>query len=81
MFRLVQILAAAPLYRRFAGKRLKIVALKQNHGLDYFNTLVESGQLRTIVDGPYPFDRLVEQLAYFREGRHQGKIVLTMPDV
>lgn len=70
----------APLIRIVTGKRLGIVALHENENLSMFARLLGEGKMSTPIDGPYPFEQLPQQLRYFLDARHQGKVVLVMAD-
>jgi len=41
--------------------------------------LIDSGDLRPIVDRTYPFDEAPQALAHVERGRSKGKVVITMP--
>ncbi|MCP5483897.1 MAG: NAD(P)-dependent alcohol dehydrogenase [Spirochaetales bacterium] len=76
--RLLQVLLAAPWIARTQNKRLRIVALKANKDLEYLGDLYKNHQLRCVVDGPYAFSEAPARIRYFGEGRHSGKVVLTL---
>jgi NADPH:quinone reductase-like Zn-dependent oxidoreductase len=57
-------------------KRVKVLALKSNKGLDEINTLFEQGKLVCLIDGPYPLADAGKQIRRFGEGKHTGKVVL-----
>jgi len=61
------------------GKQIRVIALKPNRDLDYFNELFEAGKLTAIIDGPYPLTQLREAFQRFGRAEHQGKIVITLP--
>ncbi len=46
--------------------------------LDEITKLIDSGALRPIVDGTYPFDHAPRALAHVEGGRTKGKVVITM---
>ena len=60
------------------GKKFRMVGLRQNKDLPYVNKLYEEGKLKPVIDGPYPFSGLPQQMRRFGAGEHRGKIVLTM---
>lgn len=60
----------------FTAKKLSVLALKSNKGLDQLSRLVENGILKPVIDGPYSFDQIPELIQYFGEGKHKGKIVV-----
>jgi len=76
MYRLVEIALLGSLISLFTGKKLSVLIHKPNKGLDQISKLVEKGQIRPVVDGPYGFDKIPELIQYFGEGRHLGKIVV-----
>ena len=76
MYRLVEIALLGSLISLFTGKKLKVLIHEPNRGLDQLSKLVEKGQIRPVVDGPYEFDKIPELIQYFGEGMHLGKIVI-----
>ncbi|PKD44683.1 NAD(P)-dependent alcohol dehydrogenase [Rhodohalobacter barkolensis] len=78
MVRLLEIVLFGWLISLFTGKKLSVLTLKANKGLDQISKLVEQGQLSPVVDGPYEFDKIPELIQYFGDGRHLGKIVVEM---
>ncbi|PRY85025.1 NAD(P)-dependent alcohol dehydrogenase [Mongoliibacter ruber] len=76
MSRLFQILILGSFVSLFTGKRLKILSLEPNKGLDQITKLVEKGQLKPVIDGPHKFDQIPKLIQYFGEGKHLGKIVI-----
>lgn len=52
MSRLFQILILGSFVSLFTGKRLKILSLEPNKGLDQITKLVEKGQLKPVIDAP-----------------------------
>ena len=71
-------IAAAGLLGRVAGKSVRLVMLKQNRELPYLNQLFDAGKFAPVIDGPYPFSEVREAFRHFGEGRHQGKVVVTI---
>lgn len=63
---------------RFTDKSMHIVALKPNKDLAYINQLYEAGKIKPHIDGPYALDEIPRLIQYFGEGRHQGKVVITL---
>ncbi len=78
MIRLIQVLLLAPLISLVYRKKMCIVALKQNKDLDYFNELFETGKIKPVIDGPYKLSEVPESMWYFGEGRHKGKVIITV---
>jgi len=42
------------------------------------NTLIDSGDVRPIVDRTYPFDEAPQAVAHVESGRAKGKVVITL---
>ena len=78
MPRLFEILVLGSLISLFTGRKLQVLGLQPNRGLDRLSDLAENGQLKPVVDGPYALDQVPELIQYFGEGRHLGKIVVEM---
>jgi len=62
----------------FSSRSLKILSLKPNEGLDYICKCYEKQHIKCLVDGPYPLESGAKMLQYFGDGKHKGKIVLTI---
>jgi NADPH:quinone reductase-like Zn-dependent oxidoreductase len=60
------------------SKKLRLVAEGPNKGLADLKELIEAGKLVPIIDRTYQLSEVPEALRYFGEGRHKGKIVITM---
>ena len=76
--RLAQVALLGPLVAMVRKKRVRVVGLKPNKDLGYLTELVEAGKVRPVVDGHYTLDQAAEAMRYFGEGRHKGKVVLTV---
>lgn len=74
MLRLFQALLFWPWIR----KRVRIVQLKLNRDLELMKELFEAGKVVPVIDGPYPLEELPQAFRRFGEGRHLGKIVMTI---
>jgi len=59
-------------------RKLFLVAEGPNIGLGYLKELLEAGKLVPSIDRIYPLNEVPEALRYFGEGRHKGKIVITV---
>ncbi len=60
------------------GRRIRILALKLNKGLDAMTALVEAGRVAPSIDAVYPLSDVPEALRRFGEARQKGKIVISM---
>jgi NADPH:quinone reductase-like Zn-dependent oxidoreductase len=76
--RLLQAFFLGLLVRFFNKKAIRIVALKPNKDLDYINELFEEGKIKPVIDGPYKLNEVPEAIRYFGEGKHKGKVVITL---
>lgn len=66
----------APLTRE--TRKLRLVAEGPNKGLAELKDLLEVGKLEPVVDRVYRLEEVPEALSYFGQGRHTGKIAITM---
>ncbi len=75
---LIRLLFWSKMLPMFSSKKLLILSLKPNDGLAKIEELILKNQLKTQIDGPYPFEEIPRLIQYFGEGLHQGKIVVTL---
>ncbi len=73
---LLGIFLIGPLISLFTGKKLSVLFHQPNKGLEQISELVEKGQIKPIVDGPYAFDKIPGLIQHIGDGRHMGKIVV-----
>jgi len=67
------------LFSRLLGRRnMRIVALKSNKHLDDLAPLLSASTLKPVIDGPYALSEAPRLIRYFGEGRHTGKVVMTL---
>ncbi len=76
--RLVQAALLGLVLPLLSGKRMRIVALKPNKDLGYLTELVEAGSVSPVIDSCYPLSDTGAAMRRFGEGKHKGKIVITM---
>ena len=76
MLRLLQIVLLGWWFKHFSPKTMRVVALETNKNLAYMNKLYEAGELKCVIDGPYPLSKVPWATQYFGEGRHKGKVVI-----
>ena len=55
-----------------------MVAEGPNKGLADLKDLIEAGKLVPVISKTYQLSEVPEALRYFGEGRHKGKIIITM---
>ena len=76
--KLFQALFFKPWISLFSSKRVHIVALKPNKDLSYIHELFEAGKIKCIIDGPYPLSEVPMAIQHFGEGKHSGKVVISV---
>ena len=64
------------LLKLITGKKLEILALKPNKGLEKIIQLILDKKLTCSIDGPYPIEEAGKRIQYFGEGKHIGKVIL-----
>ncbi|MEQ8629444.1 NAD(P)-dependent alcohol dehydrogenase [Ekhidna sp.] len=66
----------------FAQKVLKkpvyVLPLDANKDLDKIQQLYESGEIKPVIDGPYPLEKTPWAIQYFGEGKHHGKVIVSI---
>ena len=62
----------------FSHKSMHIVALKPNKDLTYVSRLFEGGKVTPVIDGPYALEEVPQILQYFGDGKHTGKVVISL---
>lgn len=78
--RLLQVLAVGLVRKAIGlnGKRLQILALKPNKGLDEIGRLFEAGEISPLIEARHGLAEVPASLARFGAGEHVGKIVITV---
>lgn len=61
-----------------SSKKLQILSLKPNEGLEDIIDLCRQNKLESVIDGPYSLQDTPKLVQYFGEGKHKGKIVIKM---
>lgn len=76
---LLQIALLGPLLKPATGKNLRVLAVPQNRDdLIAITELCEAGKIIPVIDRHYSLQEVPEALRYVGEGRHKGKVVITM---
>jgi len=75
---ILQVATMSRAIRAASGKRMDLVSLKPNLGLDASSELFTEGALRLLIDGPYPLEHVPQALARFGAAEHIGKVVITV---
>lgn len=78
MARLLQALLLGPWISMTQKKKIRLLSLKPNNGLAYMKELFEAGKVAPVIDGPYTLGEVPNAFRYFGEGRHKGKLVITV---
>jgi NADPH:quinone reductase-like Zn-dependent oxidoreductase len=66
----------APLQR---GRRVKFPIPRHDQELvGYLRGLLESGELRPVIDRTYPLERIVEAYRYVETGQKTGNVVISL---
>ena len=78
--RLLQIALLGPLIAKITGKRLRVVALKPNQGLETMNDMFARHGIQFLIEGPLPLSEVAQALQRFGEARHVGKIVISVSE-
>ncbi len=78
LFNLIRVLFWGKLVPIFSTKKLQILSLKPNEGLDYICELLKQNKIKPEIDGPYPIEDTPRLIQYFGDGKHKGKIVIKM---
>lgn len=76
--RLLQTALLQPWTSRFSHARANVLALKPNKGLEAINELYAAGKIAPVIDGPYPLQDVPWAIQRFGEGKHLGKIVISV---
>jgi NADPH:quinone reductase-like Zn-dependent oxidoreductase len=65
--------------KRATGKNIGILAVPQNRNdLVAITELCEAGKVTPVIDRRYPLQEVPDALRYVGEGRHKGKVVITL---
>ncbi len=76
--RLLQALVLAPWIALTRKRSIRVLVLKANAGLDSMKELFEAGKVVPVIDGPYKLGEVPKAFRRFGEGRHKGKVVITL---
>jgi NADPH:quinone reductase-like Zn-dependent oxidoreductase len=76
---LFQSLLLGPWIKRTTGKNIRLLAVPQNRkDLISIAELCEAGKVVPVIDRRYPLSEVPEALRYVGEGRHKGKVVISL---
>ncbi|MBX3252703.1 MAG: NAD(P)-dependent alcohol dehydrogenase [Chitinophagaceae bacterium] len=77
---LLQAAILGPLLSKKGGKTLSILVHTPNKNVPLINSLVESGQLKPVIDKVFDLQQLPGAMKYFGSGKTKGKIVIRVED-
>ena len=78
MLLMVQILLLGKLLSMFTGKRIGILPVKPNRGLDVVVKMIEYGRLKPVIDRTFEFRDTISAMNYMGEGQAKGKVVIAL---
>lgn len=64
--------------KHFYKNKMALVNLEQNKDLPFVNELYEKGKIKPVIDGPFSFEETEMALNYFGEGKHLGKVIISL---
>ncbi len=74
--RLMGLALSIPIVNRLSNKKLRILGLKPNKGLELMNELYAEGGMEFNIDGPYPLEKAPWAIQRFGDAMHNGKVVI-----
>ncbi len=78
---LFQVLLLGSVVSLITRKKMGLLAIKTNEGLEYAEELFASGDAKPIIDRTFPLAEVPQALRRLGEGRTLGKLVVTMEPV
>ena len=69
---------AKGLISKYTGKYMNLLTLTPNKDLTYLNALFDEGKIFPVIDGPFSLAAVPHALQYFGEGKHTGKVVISI---
>lgn len=75
---LLQVALLGPLVSLTRGKTLRLVGLSPKYRVTELKEFFEARKIVPVIDGPYKLDDVPRLFQYFGDGRHKGKVVVTI---
>lgn len=73
------IMIQKPLMSGASGKKIKsMVAVESQEDLEYAMKLIETGEVKAVIDRRYPLAETAEAVRYLETGRARGKVIITI---
>jgi NADPH:quinone reductase-like Zn-dependent oxidoreductase len=66
------------IFGRFGSRKVGILALKTNEGLDEMTELFEAGKVKPVIDSTYPLSEAPEAFRHYGKGKFKGKVIITV---
>lgn len=80
-YRLAQEFIIGPRIFKEDGKKIAVIKIEwDQNDLQFIGELIESGEIRPVVDRSYSLEDIAEAFRYYSKGHAQGKVVVTMAD-
>ena len=76
---IAQVMFLGPLLSAISKKKIRMLFLKPNKGLNDIVKLFEEGKLNPVIDKVYPLEETAQAMAYYGEGKAKGKVVISIP--
>jgi NADPH:quinone reductase-like Zn-dependent oxidoreductase len=76
--RVFQAMLLGPLISAAGSRKMGILVLTPNKGLDTMTDLIEAGKVKPVIDRCYPLSEVAEAIRHFGEGHARGKVVITV---
>ena len=74
--KLIKVLFWSKVLYFVSTKKLLILSLRANEGLEYICELLIQNKIKCEIDGPYSLEETASLVQYFGDGAHKGKIVI-----
>lgn len=78
--RVLQIIVLGSLISMTTNKKMGILHLRQNKGMDLLIELLENGKVKPVIDKIYPLNQVPKAMRYFGDGYNRGKVVITLKE-
>ncbi len=77
---LLHLLTTKWIHHIFTKKRIHILGLKPNVGLEHIEKLYKQNIIKPLIDGPYSFDEIPERIQYYGNALHKGKVIIRISE-